>query len=266
MKYFLIQSLGSSIFLISIIYRFFFFYLINLILFLRIAIKLGIVPFHRWFISLFKYINIYSLFILSTIQKIIPLIIISSFNYINFLIFFIFINSIFIIININRIIILTNILAYSRINNLTWMLLCLYENYVLSIFFIIIYIIIILGIFLCYYNSEIIYKIELKFLSYWNKIYIIFIFLSLGGIPPLLGFLRKIICIKYLINITNIFLFFLIIIRTLIILIMYIFFSISVILLSPAYYIYINNKNYYLFKSIYSVTILILSYIIYIYF
>ena len=76
--YTLIQGLNSYIFIFRILiifnnnnfnyYRIFIF-LINL----RLIIKLGIPPFFIWYIKIIKYINWKNIYILSIIQKIIPL-------------------------------------------------------------------------------------------------------------------------------------------------------------------------------------------------
>ena len=75
-KYFLVQSLSSAIFL----YRILFLILryeelrVKIIFFLSILIKLGIFPFHLWVLNIRKMLDWQILFILLTFQKILPLI------------------------------------------------------------------------------------------------------------------------------------------------------------------------------------------------
>lgn len=79
-SYFLIQSLGSSIFLVSLSIisslNFSLFLYIRYILYnFSLGIKLGLFPFHIWVVSLVKYINWLGVFLLASVQKLIPIII-----------------------------------------------------------------------------------------------------------------------------------------------------------------------------------------------
>ena len=77
-KYFLIQRWASIIFLISYFFCSYFINSIRILLILSIFIKLGISPFHTWFISILKTCSLYILMLLSSLQKIIPLIILNN--------------------------------------------------------------------------------------------------------------------------------------------------------------------------------------------
>jgi len=119
-KYFLVQSLASIMFITVTIVRIFKYkYRIERVLILSIVLKLGIAPFHSWFIIIIKITNLHNLFLLSTLQKFIPLVIIRSFNIKYNLILALFILNRFVI-SINRIEIMRiiKILGFSRINNL----------------------------------------------------------------------------------------------------------------------------------------------------
>merc|ERR1712059_228211 len=103
------------------------------------------------------------------------------------------------------------------------------------------------------------YIIQIKNFIFYEKFFLIFLFISLGGIPPLLGFLGKLILLKLSINYLNIY--FLIIIF-----IIYLYLSFSVLLLNPS-----NNKFYYrinkirIYKIIFIINILGLILFIFIY-
>jgi len=200
-KYFLIQRWASVIFLI----RFFFFYIINnnfsILINLRLFIKLGIRPFHSWFISILKTSSLNTLFILSTIQKIIPLIIIFNIKVNNILIFtIILLTLIFMLrllpstININK------VLALSSINNVIWLIIRTLLSLKIILLFIVIYMYIILGVVRIYnfYRLNVFYQINS--IVFLDKFIILIVFISLGGMPPMLGFLRKIIILKIIIN------------------------------------------------------------------
>ena len=182
-----------------------FFYIINnnffILINLRLFIKLGIRPFHSWFISILKTSSLNTLFILSTIQKIIPLIIIFNIKVNNILIFSIILFTLVFIlrllpstININK------VLALSSINNIIWLIMRTLLSLKIMLLFIIIYIYIILGVVRIYnfYRLNVFYQINS--IIFLDKFIILIVFISLGGIPPMLGFLRKIIILKIIIN------------------------------------------------------------------
>merc|ERR1711894_667467 len=100
----------------------FFFYIINnafyILINLSLFIKLGMRPFHSWFISILKTSSLNILFMLSRIQKIIPLVIIFNIKSNNFILFMvIFLTLFFILILLPRTLSINKVLAISSINN-----------------------------------------------------------------------------------------------------------------------------------------------------
>ena len=195
-KYFLVQSWASIIFLL----RFFFLnYMNNLYLLMIISIfmKLGIAPFHIWFISILKTSSIYILIILSSIQKIIPLLILRNIK-INlfFLLIFLLLNIFFTIIILPSTISLNKILALSSINNIGWIIIRIIISN--KLFFIFVYIHLLIGFFILYKTYKINLFIQINRINFIDKLIIILLFISLGGLPPLLGFLRKFLVIKFI--------------------------------------------------------------------
>merc|ERR1711915_939691 len=81
-----------GIYLLRLTFTFFFFNSNSVILIIRIIIKLGAAPFHGWFISIIKRSSLWILFLLSTVQKLIPLLILSNLKISNFVLMFFFIN------------------------------------------------------------------------------------------------------------------------------------------------------------------------------
>ena len=123
-KYFLIQRIASIIYIICVLiclmkYN----YILEIFMATSIIIKLGAAPFHGWFLSLSKSLNLFVLLLISTVQKIIPIIILSFLNILNRIVVFVCLST-FLVIFYNSLIILNliKILALSRINNLVWFL------------------------------------------------------------------------------------------------------------------------------------------------
>merc|ERR1712037_20796 len=123
-KYFLIQRIASIIYIICVLiclikYNF----ILETFMITRMMIKLGAAPFHGWFLSLSKSVRLFVLLLISTIQKIIPVLIVRSLNLFNSMIIFVCVITFFVIFyNSIMLLRLIKILALSGINNLVWFL------------------------------------------------------------------------------------------------------------------------------------------------
>lgn len=123
-KYFLIQSAASILYIISVLLCLIkYVYLLEVLIIVSIMIKIGAAPFHGWFLSLSKSLRLFVLLLLSTVQKIIPVLITSMLNMVNAVVTLVCVIT-FLVIFYNRIMILRliKILALSGINNLVWFL------------------------------------------------------------------------------------------------------------------------------------------------
>jgi len=200
-KYFLIQAFASILLLIFLINKnLLFLNNDNILIILPLLIKLRLIPFHLWLPSIIEGLNWISCLLITTWQKITPLIIISYLNInknIIFLIIFISINSIFGL-NQNSI---RKILAISSINNTTWILFAILINENLWINYFLIYSLLNFLIIkiLNNYNINYINQIKLFNLNFFFKLNILILIFSIIGLPPILGFLIKWILIKTLI-------------------------------------------------------------------
>ena len=200
-KYFLIQRWASVIFLM----RFFFSYMINnafyILINLSLFIKLGIRPFHSWFISILKTSSLNILFMLSRIQKIIPLVIIFNIKSNNFILFMvIFLTLFFILILLPRTLSINKVLAISSINNVIWLLIRVLFSLKIIFIYLRIYIYLLIGFINIYKFYGLSIFTQINSIIFFDKFIMLIIFISLGGIPPLLGFLGKIIILKILLN------------------------------------------------------------------
>ena len=222
-KYFLVQRWASIIFLMRFFFCNYLFRRINLILIIRIFIKLGISPFHTWFISILKTCSLYILLILSTIQKIIPLIILNNiFFVLNLFYLRVFFTILFLLFILPRVINLNKLLALSSLGNILWLISRNILSLKLMFLFIVIYIYILIGIYIFYNSYYYRIFIQINSINLFDKIIIILVFMSLGGIPPILGFLRKLLILKIIFYYENIVLFLMIIFSSLILLYHYI--------------------------------------------
>nr|APT41568.1 NADH dehydrogenase subunit 2 [Micropygomyia chassigneti] len=235
LKYFLTQAMASSLLLFSIIlflsynnmnfnlWNFFFFSKLLLIN-MTLLIKMGAAPFHFWFPSVMNCLSWFNNWILMIIQKIAPFILIFySFNYylnLSSLLLCLIFGSIG---GLNQTSI-RKIMAYSSINHMSWML-CgmmfsksLWMNYFIFYSFLTTSVV----IFFFMYNFFFLNQI---FLYFNNNLIMKFSFfillLSLGGLPPFIGFFPKWLIIQYLLFNNYYFIILLMIIMTLITLYFY---------------------------------------------
>nr|YP_009000261.1 NADH dehydrogenase subunit 2 [Rapisma zayuanum]AHA35667.1 NADH dehydrogenase subunit 2 [Rapisma zayuanum] len=260
LKYFLSQAFASLILLFSVILLSFFDilnfnspnYYFNIILNSTLLLKMGAAPFHFWFPEVMEGLNWILSIILMTWQKIAPMILISySIDY-NFFIIIILI-SIFIgsVGGLNQIS-LRKLMAYSSINHIGWLLSSfLISNFYWWIYFCF-YSFLSFSIVYLFYKFKIFYFSQLfSFLNYYPilKFLLFCNFLSLGGLPPFLGFLPKWIIIQNLVF-ENLFLVIMMIIFTLITLFYYIRITYSAFFMNYMEIKWIYFKNLNLFSLI----------------
>nr|QLD96998.1 NADH dehydrogenase subunit 2 [Proknekalia peringueyi] len=197
--YFIIQSLASSIYILSFFINFLspmMNYISSMLVSSAILIKLGAAPFHIWFPQVAEGLKFIPFSFLILIQKLIPLYILSFFN--NSIMFMsIILSSIFGSLggwNQNS---LRKIITFSSIAHLSWMIsiiMCFNSWWIL--YFIMYSFIITLLIFLLFKTKTSYINQTNYFFEFSQKTSLITIMLSLGGMPPFLGFLMKWMSIK----------------------------------------------------------------------
>nr|YP_010572531.1 NADH dehydrogenase subunit 2 [Phlugiolopsis punctata]UZH35896.1 NADH dehydrogenase subunit 2 [Phlugiolopsis punctata] len=244
LKYFLIQAIASSLLLFSLIMMFLMSnmsILLNhevfpLLISSALLLKLGAAPFHFWFPATMEGLNWWNNLILMTWQKIAPLMLLSYLINMNTFFSVIIISSIGIgsLGGLNQTS-LRKLMAYSSINHLGWMIAAmtsgenLWELYFLIYFFLSAAIIFMFHTFQCFHINQ-------NFLLMNNdpkiKFCMFTLLLSLGGLPPFLGFLPKWLIIQAMAELNSLLIVTLMVITTLITLFYYIRITFSAFLFS----------------------------------
>nr|YP_009743901.1 NADH dehydrogenase subunit 2 [Orecta lycidas]QIE12675.1 NADH dehydrogenase subunit 2 [Orecta lycidas] len=206
MKYFLTQSIASMNFLFSILIKMILMKNFEMNNFISIMInssllmKMGSVPFHFWFPNISEGLSWFNNFILMTWQKITPMILLSYYFNENFLYFIIMLNvMIGAIGGINQTS-LRKMMAFSSINNLGWMIFSIMISENLWMFYFLMYSFLISIMFFFFYvlNMFFINQLFVNNMNFMIKMNLFINFLSLGGLPPFIGFLPKWIIINFL--------------------------------------------------------------------
>nr|YP_009433045.1 NADH dehydrogenase subunit 2 [Culex coronator]ATD12058.1 NADH dehydrogenase subunit 2 [Culex coronator] len=242
LKYFLTQAFASSILLFAIILMMMSFNLnwINnnfyeLLILSTLLLKNGAAPFHFWFPGVMEGLNWINGLILMTWQKIAPLMLISyNINYNFFLVAIILSMIIGALGGLNQTS-LRKLMAFSSINHLGWMLMAMMNNELLWLVYFMFYFFLSMSIVLMFNNLKLFHFNQIFNLSIMNPVIKFFLFLnllSLGGLPPFLGFLPKWLVIQNLVETHQLFLLFISVCLTLITLYYYLRMSYSIYMLN----------------------------------
>nr|YP_010148802.1 NADH dehydrogenase subunit 2 [Anodonta exulcerata]QQV69693.1 NADH dehydrogenase subunit 2 [Anodonta exulcerata] len=198
-KYLIPQSLGSTIFISSAIISSHFNNL-QILMIIAMCLKLGAAPFHFWFPPVMASLQLTPAFILLTWQKIAPILAINSFNplLMKMTMPIAAISALWGGIGgINQTDI-RSLLTYSSIAHTGWMLASITSNYSILITYLFTYILINISIYLILSKEDMKYYKQLFSSKEPTKIFILSItILSLGGLPPLVGFVMKLLVLMF---------------------------------------------------------------------
>nr|UFZ12904.1 NADH dehydrogenase subunit 2 [Platyneuromus soror] len=243
LKYFLAQALASSVLLFLAIIlssdeaSFMFFdssYILQITLNSALLVKLGAAPFHFWFPTVMEGLSWFNSIILMTWQKIAPIVLL-SYNYCSHFLYFSIISSLIIgaIGGLNQ----TNLrtlMAFSSINHLGWIISSLTISESLMITYFLFYVFLSISTIMIFMNFKIYHFLQIN--PHMNifpmgKFFLFSNLLSMGGLPPFLGFLPKLLVIQNLLKINDYFLIFIMVMTALITLFFYIRISYSSLLI-----------------------------------
>nr|QNE85655.1 NADH dehydrogenase subunit 2 [Trichina bilobata] len=273
LKYFLTQALASSVLLLAIIIlmmknNFYYqmeinFNYANLIIMSSLILKSGAAPFHFWFPGVMEGLSWMNSLILMTWQKIAPLMTISYLINQSLMIIFMLLSIIIGSLGGLNQTSLKKIMAFSSINHLGWMLAAMMSNEMMWMTYFIIYSFLSLNL-IYFFNLFKMFHINQLFSTFFSsktvKFSLMMNILSLGGLPPFIGFFPKWIVIQYLTFNNQMFLMFLMTSMTLITLFFYLRMCYSAFILNyneNNWIIQLNSNNFlmqiYLMLSFFSI-------------
>nr|QIV24679.1 NADH dehydrogenase subunit 2 [Geoffmonteithia queenslanda] len=203
LKYFITQVMASTILLFSIVtpmnlndfafseYSLYWSMIMNS----AILTKMGAAPFHAWFPEVMDGLNWPNCLMMLTWQKLAPMVILMYSLKMTLFLSSIILCSTIIggILGLNQIS-LRKILAYSSINHISWMMGSMLNSQAIWLVYFIIYTIITINIVIMFHVMNIFFLKQLfNSINYNKPLKILFLmnFLSLGGLPPFLGFFPK---------------------------------------------------------------------------
>nr|ARQ82438.1 NADH dehydrogenase subunit 2 [Haemaphysalis longicornis]UNO53949.1 NADH dehydrogenase subunit 2 [Haemaphysalis longicornis]UNO54014.1 NADH dehydrogenase subunit 2 [Haemaphysalis longicornis]UXX50276.1 NADH dehydrogenase subunit 2 [Haemaphysalis longicornis] len=200
--YFIIQSFSSIMFFMASSMTIMNFSMINETLInIALMIKLAMIPFHSWLMLISETLEYNSFMIILTIQKLIPLFILSQMK--SKITFFISILSVIMsVVMIFNLKLFKKILIFSSISHLSWMIIMMYSSSNFWMSYMTIYFIMIFSIIKILKKNNINSLDNMMNMKLLNndKISMIMLLMSLGGMPPFMGFVIKFVAITIIIK------------------------------------------------------------------
>nr|YP_010579389.1 NADH dehydrogenase subunit 2 [Thalamita prymna]UEV85621.1 NADH dehydrogenase subunit 2 [Thalamita prymna] len=202
-KYFLIQALASTILIMSSsMYMYIPDFSYSLIL-LSLMIKLGAAPVHFWFPQVIEGLSWPQAFVLLSIQKIAPMFLISYLTFTpiltSMITFMALMSSLIGALGGLNVMKLRKLMAFSSINHMSWMLIAMSINDMMWMIYFLFYLFTSGSVVILLYSTQ---SYSMSDILNQNKKSMIFNLLipmnllSLGGLPPFLGFIPKWIMIQ----------------------------------------------------------------------
>nr|WOG34352.1 NADH dehydrogenase subunit 2 [Laelaps sp. 1 JO-2023a] len=198
MKYYIIQSLSSMLFLMMLILSesMMVYNLSVSFLSVMMIFKMGLFPFIFWVPEVVEGMDWNSLIIFFTGQKIIPLYILTILDFYYMYMVIILTMMMGLLLMYNQISI-RKFMAYSSMVHSGWMLMSIDMGVLVWVLYLLIY-------FISMYNMMKLESLnsfyQLKFLFFSDMMLILLIFLNLSGLPPFLGFFSKIYIMFFLMD------------------------------------------------------------------
>nr|YP_009442033.1 NADH dehydrogenase subunit 2 [Maiestas dorsalis]APO09330.1 NADH dehydrogenase subunit 2 [Maiestas dorsalis] len=199
-KYFIIQSIASTMFLCSVIFMLVGDNMMNeMMLTMSMIIKLGVAPFHNWVLMMINNISYWTLFSLLTIMKIPPLVVLYQINS-SMIIIPMILSAVFGAISCMNQTSMKKTIGYSSIFNLGLMLTSI-NKFNNTIMFLVIYSTMMMMLIMIIKEMKINWINQMVFNSFpvFLKMNLWINMLSMAGFPPLLGFSMKMLIFENLV-------------------------------------------------------------------
>nr|YP_009407083.1 NADH dehydrogenase subunit 2 [Halocaridinides fowleri]ASA39632.1 NADH dehydrogenase subunit 2 [Halocaridinides fowleri] len=201
-KYFLIQALGSSSLLLSSPLSLFNTHLSSIVITMALLLKAGAAPLHFWFPPVMQGITWPQCLVLMTLQKVAPILIMSNLVSPDSLPLIILASLASAMVGalggLNQTL-TRKVMSYSSINHMAWMLASLTMSETLWVIYFLSYTLISSSVVFILNSNQIFHFSQLSSLNLYSKSMKLSLFLSLlslGGLPPFLGFLPKMMVIQ----------------------------------------------------------------------
>nr|CCI69368.1 NADH dehydrogenase subunit 2 [Metacrangonyx sp. 4 MDMBR-2012] len=212
LKYFFVQTFSSILILIGFMLMFINLTLYNFFFFVGLSIKLGLAPFHQWVVNLVDSLTWELVGVLFTLQKVGPFVLLSYMcmlkpSVINLIYLFSLMSAIVGALGGLFTSSLRKILVFSSISHGAWMLLALMNSIYLWVVYFVFYSLILLSVLyiLGVFNLSSLNHLFLK-VNFFGSLSLGVSLLSMGGMPPLSGFLPKFVLMMDLMRTFNYFL------------------------------------------------------------
>nr|UAT98552.1 NADH dehydrogenase subunit 2 [Penthicodes atomaria] len=204
MKYLIIQSVSSSIMMMSMIMSLIINYPINesILMMTGIMTKMGMMPFHLWMPGLMQMMSWTVCMMMSTLQKIIPTIMATQMTKINLMMMPMLMSMIISPITGMKQTSIKKIMAYSSITNSPMMILSMMISKQMFFLFFIMYSMINLNLMMTFKENNTNFTNQINSQSNLMKLSMMISTLSISGMPPTTGFLMKWMMIKSLMSLT----------------------------------------------------------------
>nr|YP_003891049.1 NADH dehydrogenase subunit 2 [Tanystylum orbiculare]ADB91985.1 NADH dehydrogenase subunit 2 [Tanystylum orbiculare] len=201
MKYFLIQGISSSSFILISLWNIMnFLFIPSLMIIVVIMMKIGMFPFMFWYKEVIMKSSFLSNKLIMTLQKILPMTVIYYLMKVNmnyFIYILIFMNSLFSSIMAYNETMIKKIMALSSINNMSWMVLSVSLNFSLFLIFLLVYSNIIIYILNMMNLKNL---VSLTQMFKFNNLLLNINILSMAGLPPFSGFMLKWLMLSMMLN------------------------------------------------------------------
>ena len=199
LKYFISQSVASLIFILCVLIGGASRVTVGVVC-LAVLFKIGLPPLHSWLLSILPTVGYIEMFILLRVQKFIPLIILRQIALPIAVLGLIIVSClIFLMLSLNKVGSIFMLIFLSSRRNGLWVLNSLVAGRK-WLLFIMVYTVII-GAGLLMLNVLKVFKInDVLYRSYMGAICIRLQFLNIGGLPPFMGFLLKVLIIKVILG------------------------------------------------------------------